>query len=136
MRHQLGIKKLSRPKSHRDLMISNQVASLVRNEYITTTVPKAKVTKSAFDRMINIAKRAGGNAHRSLRKYMQDGVAVDKIVEVLADRYKDLSGGYTKVNRVGFRKGDNAPLMRIKILPAEKVQKENTDKSKIKKNAK
>lgn len=136
MRHRNTVKKLGRDKSHRDIMVSNLASDLILNEYIVTTVAKAKACKSYVDRVISTAKNDGLASQRKIEKLLRDKLASDKVVKVLKDRFKDRVGGFTTSIRIGRRKGDNAQMMKLVLIGSKafKDKKVKVSKSKQKKS--
>ena len=116
MRHRHGARKLNRTSSHRKAMFSNMAVSLLTHEQIKTTLPKAKDLRRVADRMITLGKRGTLHARRRAHSYLRDDSAVSKLFGVLAERYKERSGGYTRVVKAGFRYGDNAPMAVIEFV--------------------
>jgi len=125
MKHGIKQRKLGRAGSHRKAMLANMAASLVKHEQIVTTLPKAKELKSYVEKLITLGKK-GGLANRRLAiSTMRDEKQVDKLFGVLASRYQERQGGYTRVLKAGFRHGDNAAMAVIELVdrdPAAKGQ--------------
>ena len=116
MRHRRGFRKLNRTHSHRKAMFSNMVVSLIRHEQIKTTLPKAKELRRIADKMITLGKKGTLHARRQAESYLRDNEALVKLFGSLADRYKERSGGYTRVLKDGFRYGDSAPMAVIELV--------------------
>ena len=116
MRHRFGGRKLNRTSSHRKAMFSNMAASLLRHEQITTTLPKAKELRRVADKMITLGKKGSLHARRQAEAYLRDDDALAKLFDGLAGRYKERSGGYTRVLKAGFRYGDSAPMAIIELV--------------------
>ncbi|MEZ5667004.1 MAG: 50S ribosomal protein L17 [Alphaproteobacteria bacterium] len=116
MRHRMANRKLGRTHSHRQAMLANMVASLVKHEQITTTLPKARELRRVADRMITLGKRGGLHARRQALRVIPDAKLTDKLFTTLAERYAARNGGYTRVMKAGFRYGDNAPLAIIELV--------------------
>jgi large subunit ribosomal protein L17 len=109
-------RKLSRTKGHRRALFANMAQALIKHEQIVTTLPKAKDLRPIVEKLITLAKK-GGLANRRLAiARMRDAVMVAKMFDVLAPRYKDRAGGYTRILKAGFRYGDNAPLAVIELV--------------------
>ncbi|MCX7905790.1 MAG: 50S ribosomal protein L17 [Elusimicrobiales bacterium] len=108
-----GDKKLSKIPSHRHAMFRNMMASLIINEKIITTLPKAKELRKFFDRLMSDAKKGRVN---EVKKEIKDKNAFKKIMTVLVPRYNSRNSGYTSVVNVGYRKGDNAILTMVKLM--------------------
>ena len=128
MRHRVAHRKLGRVTEHRIAMIRNQATSLLRHEHIVTTVPKAKELRPFVERLITIAKRgiAAGdanlkalNARRLVMHDIQDRAVVSKLFDDLAPRFQARPGGYTRILRIGSRKGDGAETAQIELVGSE-----------------
>ena len=128
MRHRVAHRKLGRVTEHRIAMLRNQATSLLRHEHLTTTVPRAKELRPFVERLITIAKRglADGsanvralNARRLVMHDVQDREVVSKLFDTLAPRFETRPGGYTRLLRLGFRKGDAAEVAQIELVGSE-----------------
>ena len=128
MRHRVAQRKLGRVTEHRMSMLRNQATDLLRYEHLTTTVPKAKELRPFVERLITIAKRgvAGGdakghtlNARRLVMRDVQDREVVTKLFDTLAPRFVSRAGGYTRLLRVGFRRGDSAEVAQVELVGSE-----------------
>jgi large subunit ribosomal protein L17 len=128
MRHRVGHRKLGRVTEHRIAMLRNQAEALIRHERIETTVPKAKELRPFVERLITIAKRgiAGGEANgRSLHarrlvlRDIQDRDVVGKLFDTIAPRFEGRPGGYTRILRIGYRRGDSAEVAQIELVGSE-----------------
>ncbi|MEG3617750.1 50S ribosomal protein L17 [Magnetovibrio sp. PR-2] len=131
MRHGLKLRKLNRTHSHRKAMFSNMVVSLIVHEQIKTTLPKAKEMRSIADKMISLGKRGDLHARRQAFAFMRDEAAVAKLFDVLADRYKERPGGYTRVLKAGFRYGDAAPMAYLELMDRDPEAKGAADKARV-----
>jgi len=129
MRHRNGARKLNRTSSHRKAMFSNMAVSLLIHEQIKTTLPKAKELRRVADKMITLGKRGTLHTRRQAFSYLRDDTAVSKLFGVLAERYKERGGGYTRVLKAGFRYGDNAPMAFIELVDREPAAKGAEDKA-------
>lgn len=129
MRHGLAHRKLNRTASHRKAMLANMAASLITHEQIVTTLPKAKELKPVMDKLVSLAKKGDLPARRRAIAKIRDKDAVRKLFEVMGDRYKDRSGGYTRVLKAGFRHGDNAPMAVIELVDRDVEAKGAADKA-------
>ena len=110
MRHRMSGRKLNRTSSHRKALFRNMSVALLKHEQIKTTLPKAKELRSIVDRLITLGKRGSLHARRqALSRLNNDRVIAEKLFSVLAERYSDRDGGYTRVLKAGYRYGDNAP---------------------------
>ena len=123
MRHLKAGRKFNRSPSHRSALLRNLVTSLLRHERIRTTDPKAKELKRWADRMIGLSKQGTLHARRQALAVIQDAAVVRKLFDTLALRFKDRSGGYTRVVKIGWRHGDRAPLSVVELLPADAAVK-------------
>lgn len=125
MRHRVSHRGFSRTSEHRKAMFENLAASLLKHEQITTTLPKAKDLRPIVERLITLGKHGGlANRRRAIAR-LQDRKLADKLMTVLAQRYADRPGGYTRIIKAGFRYGDDAPMAIIELLdrdPAAKGQ--------------
>lgn len=122
MRHRNSGYKLGRNTSHRRALLRNLVTSLVLEERIETTVPKAKAMRPWAERMITLGKRGDVHARRQAAAWLQSPAAVGKLFDTLSARFGDRAGGYTRIIKTGFRSGDNAALALIEYLGSEAVQ--------------
>ena len=116
MRHRMSGRKLNRTSSHRKAMFANMTASLLLHEQIKTTKPKAKDLRTFVDKMITLGKRGDLHSRRQALSFLQDKEVVTKLFDILADRYKDRQGGYSRVLAAGFRYGDAAPMAYIELV--------------------
>ena len=128
MRHKKLGRRFSRDSAHRQAMFSNMAASLVRHEQIVTTLAKAKDLKRVMDKYITLAKRGDLNSRRLAASRMRDEAMVKKLFDVLAPRYKDRAGGYTRVVKAGYRHGDSAPVAVIELVDRDETVKGKEDK--------
>ncbi|MGV1682774.1 50S ribosomal protein L17 [Sphingopyxis sp. GW247-27LB] len=116
MRHKSGGRKLQRTSAHRTALFRNMSASLIKHEQITTTVAKAKELRPYIEKLVTLAKR-GGLANRRLAKSrLMDDTQLVKLFDVLAERYKDRNGGYTRIIKAGIRASDAAPIAIIEFV--------------------
>lgn len=129
MRHRHGDRKLNRTSSHRRAMFANMTASLLIHEQITTTLPKAKELRRVADKMITLGKRGSLHARRRAFAFLRDDGSVSKLFDVLAERYKERNGGYTRVLKAGFRYGDSAPMAVIELVDRDPDVKGAEDKA-------
>ncbi len=116
MRHGVSGRKLNRTTSHRLAMFRNMVTSLLRNEEIYTTVPKAKELRRWTDWMITLGKRGDLHARRQALASVRDKQVVYKLFNELGPRFQSRQGGYTRLTKVGFRRGDAAPMCLIQLV--------------------
>lgn len=108
--------RLRRNSAHRRAMLRNITTSLLDKESIETTAPKAKELKSIAEKMITLGKRGDLHARRQALAYIQDEDVVTKVFTVLAERYKDRPGGYTRTIKLDLRRGDGAELVKIELV--------------------
>ncbi len=116
MRHNRDDKRLSRPTGHLRCMMANMVNSLFEHERIKTTTPKAKLLRRYAERMITLGKKGTLPARRRAMAFMRNKAMVTKLFEDIAKRYTTRAGGYTRILRLGNRKGDCAPLSVIELV--------------------
>jgi large subunit ribosomal protein L17 len=123
MRHGMSGRKFSMTKSHRKAMFSNLCNALIKHEQIKTTLPKAKDLRPIVEKLITLGKK-GGLANRRLAfAQLRDEAMVTKLFTVLADRYKDRSGGYSRILKAGFRYGDATPMAMIEFIDRDVTAK-------------
>lgn len=121
MRHGVSGRKLNRVTSHRLAMFRNMVTSLLRHERIYTTVPKAKELRRWAEWMITLGKQGDLHARRQALSLIQEKSVVYKLFEDLAPRYQSRPGGYTRIVKVGFRRGDASPMCIIELVSDAKA---------------
>jgi large subunit ribosomal protein L17 len=151
MRHGRKVKKLGRTASHKKAMLANMAASLFAYQTIKTTDAKAKEVRRLAEKLITLAKRGGLHAHRQVYDVIKDRKLIKKLFDEIGPKFQDREGGYTRVSKLGPRKGDGAPLSVVELLiekpPKEekkgkkekakkKVKKEKTKESKARKERK
>ena len=121
MRHRLGLRKLNRTSSHRLAMLRNMTVSLLRHEVIKTTLPKAKELRRVAEPILTLGKNPSLANRRLAFARLRDREIVTKLFDELGPRYAARNGGYSRILKFGFRKGDNAPMALIELLdrPAE-----------------
>ena len=115
MRHGLGLRKLNRTSSHRLAMLRNMSVSLLRHEQITTTLPKAKELRRVVEPMITLGKKPSLANRRLAFDRLRDRDIVVKLFDELGPRFANRNGGYLRILKCGFRKGDNAPLALVSL---------------------
>jgi large subunit ribosomal protein L17 len=132
MRHGLGLRKLNRTSSHRLAMLRNMTVSLLRHEEIRTTLPKAKELRRVVEPMITLGKKATLANRRLAFDRLRDRGIVEKLFDDLGPRYAKRNGGYLRILKTGFRKGDNAPLALVMLMdrPEEAPEQKSDDKKK------
>ena len=119
MRHKVAGYKLGRNTAHRRSLLRNLVTSVIVEERIETTVPKAKAAKPIVEKMITLGKRGTVHTRRQALSYMMTPESVDRLFNVVAPRYGDRNGGYTRITRSYVRQGDAAEMAYIELLGAE-----------------
>lgn len=116
MRHKIKGRKLNRTSSHRQAMFANMAVSLIMNEQIKTTLPKAKELRPYIEILITKAKKDNLASRRMVLAKLKDEVAVEKLIAVLGKRYTSRMGGYTRIIKAGFRHGDMASVAYIEFV--------------------
>jgi large subunit ribosomal protein L17 len=127
MRHRVGYRKLGRVTEHRIALLRNQAQALIRHERIETTVPKAKELRPFVERLITIAKRGLAanegvrvvNARRLVARDIHDNDVVSKLFETIAPRFAERPGGYTRLLKLGYRRGDSAQVAQVELVGSE-----------------
>jgi len=119
MRHLKSGRQLSRNSAHRWALMRNLITALLREEKIQTTDPKAKELRRWADLVITLGKRGGLHARRQALSIVQDKAVVRKLFETIAPRFKDRSGGYTRIIKLGIRRGDAAQMSLIELVGVE-----------------
>lgn len=131
MRHANRGRKLNRTASHRKAMFSNMAASLILHEQIVTTLPKAKDLRPIVEKLVTLGKRGDLHARRQAISKLRDPSVVSKLFDALATRYADRNGGYTRVLKAGFRRGDNAPLAVIEFVDRDPEARGAVDRARV-----
>ena len=116
MRHKLGLRKLNRTSAHRLAMRRNMMNSLLRHEAIKTTLPKAKELRRVVEPMITLAKEPTVANKRLAFNRLRDREIVVKLFNEIGPMFKDRKGGYTRILKMGYRVGDNAPLAYVELV--------------------
>ncbi len=128
MRHRVAHRKLGRVTEHRLSLLRNQAQALLRHERISTTVAKAKELRPFVEHLITVAKRGivdgddtirAVNARRSVRRDLADRAVASKLFDTIAPRFADRPGGYTRLLRIGFRRGDAAEMAQVELIGSE-----------------
>jgi large subunit ribosomal protein L17 len=125
MRHGVAGRKLGVTSTHRLAMFRNMAVALIKHEQITTTLPKAKELRPVAEKLVTLGKRGNLHARRQAYAQLRDDTIVNKLFTAIAERYKDRSGGYTRVLKAGMRYGDAADMAVIEFVdrdPAAKGQ--------------
>ena len=123
MRHRVGTVKLKRDVGARNSLFKNLVTSVIEHERVVTTVPKAKAIKPMVDQMITLAKRDTLHARRQAAAFLETPKSVKKLFDTLGARFGQRQGGYTRIVRLGFRKGDGAEQAIIELVGSELVKR-------------
>ena len=116
MRHGSGLRKLNRTSEHRQAMLRNMMNSLIAHEAIKTTLPKAKELRRVVEPMITLAKQDSVANRRLAFARLRDDASVAKLFTDLGPRFKARPGGYTRILKMGFRVGDNAPMAFVELV--------------------
>jgi large subunit ribosomal protein L17 len=128
MRHRVAHRKLGRVTEHRLAMLRNQATALIRHEHVETTVPRAKELRPFVERLITVAKRSldagessakGVTARRTVARDIADRGAVRKLFDTIAPRFVERPGGYTRLLRLGYRRGDSAEVAFVELIGSE-----------------
>ena len=123
MRHLRGGSKLKRDVGARRSLLRNLVTSVIEHERVVTTVPKAKAVKPLIDKMITLGKRDTLHARRQAASFLETPKSVKKLFDTLGTRFGQRQGGYTRIVRLGFRKGDGAEQAMIELVGSELVKR-------------
>jgi len=135
MKHQKRVLKLNRTKSHRRALLQNLTNALLEYENIKTTVAKAMALKRVAERLITLAKRKDTHSIRLAFAFLRNKETIAKLFGPIAERYSAINGGYTRVLKIGKRKGDNAPMAIVELILREEKDKDKkaTKEKKVKK---
>jgi len=123
MKHNITHRKLNRTTSHRKALMMNMSNALIKHEQITTTLPKAKELRPFVEKIITLGKKGDLESRRKTISILQDQKNTKKIFDVFADRYKERSGGYIRIVKIGNRFGDNAPTAVIEFVDRDEEAK-------------
>ena len=129
MRHGHGLRKLNRTSSHRLAMLQNMMNSLIEHEVIKTTVPKAKELRRVIEPMITLAKKPTVANKRLAFDRLRDRDSVVKLFGELGPRYQARPGGYTRILKMGFRVGDNAPMALVELVDRPEIKEEAAEQN-------
>jgi large subunit ribosomal protein L17 len=130
MHHGKTGSKLGRSSSHKEAMLRNMVTSVIKYERIRTTDTKAKELRKVAEEMITLGKKGSLHARRQALAVVRDKDMVVKLFGELTERYRNRSGGYTRIVKAGFRFGDNAPVSILEFIPDEKKKEKAKPKTK------
>ena len=131
MRHRKRGRKLNRTWSHRKALLANLTRALVEHEQIITTLPKAKELRPFVERLITLGKRGDLHARRLLIARTRSEETAKKIIEVLAPRFRERPGGYTRILKAGYRKGDDAPVAVIEFVERDVEARGRRDRERL-----
>jgi large subunit ribosomal protein L17 len=123
MRHRLGLRKLNRTSAHRQAMLRNMTNSLLKHEVIKTTLPKAKELRRVAEPIITLGKKPSLSNRRLAFARLRDRDVVVKLFNELGPRYEKRNGGYLRILKYGFRKGDNAPMALVELMDRSDTDK-------------
>jgi len=129
MRHGHGLRKLNRTSSHRLAMLQNMMNSLIEHEAIKTTVPKAKELRRVIEPMITLAKKPTVANKRLAFDRLRDRNSVVKLFDELGPRYQTRPGGYTRILKMGFRVGDNAPMALVELVDRPEISEASDEQN-------
>ncbi len=136
MRHLKSGRKLGRTASHRKATLANLAIALLSHKSIVTTTPKAKEARSTVERLVTFAKKGDLAARRQVLRTIRDKALVKELFEEIAPKYAERNGGYTRIIKIGRRKGDNAPLAIFELVGYESAKAEKLEKQRKKREAK
>ena len=123
MRHGISQRKLSRKSGHRKALFRNMSAALIKHEQIVTTLPKAKELRPYVEKLVTLAKRGGLSNRRLAQARLLDETQLKKLFDVLAERYSDRDGGYTRIIKAGYRESDAAQMAVIEFVDRDEDAK-------------
>ncbi|MGQ3674202.1 50S ribosomal protein L17 [Xanthobacter sp. TB0139] len=129
MRHGKVHRKFNRTAEHRKAMFSNLAGALITHEQIVTTLPKAKDLRPVVEKLVTLARRGDLHARRQAIAELRDPAVVRKLFDVLAPRYKERPGGYTRIIKAGFRYGDCTPVAVIEFVDRDVEAKGAADRA-------
>lgn len=116
MRHRNAHRKLGRTSAHRQALLKNMSAALIKHEQITTTLPKARELRPYVEKLVTLAKKGGLSNRRLAHARLEDDTQLVKLFDVLAERYAGRQGGYVRIIKAGFRASDQAPMAVIEFV--------------------
>jgi large subunit ribosomal protein L17 len=128
MRHKVAGYKLGRTTAHRRSLLRNMTTSLILEERVETTVAKAKALRPTVEKMITLGKRGDLAARRLASSFIKGREALTKLFDTIGPRFGDRNGGYVRIVRTGWRKGDGTETAFIELLGSEKMQEEKREK--------
>lgn len=118
MRHHVSGRKLNRSRNHRQSLFKNLIVSVITHHQVTTTEAKAKAVQSMTDKLITQAKQGSVHARRLLNSFLRDKDAVNTLVDQIVPQIKTRTSGYTRITRLGERRGDNSMMVKLKLVDA------------------
>lgn len=125
MRHRNSGRKLNRTSSHRKKLFANLANSLIQYEQVSTTLPKAKDLRPIVEKLITLGKKGDLHSRRQLLSTLDNAQSANKLIDTLANRYRERNGGYLRIIKAGFRYGDNAPKAIIEFVDRDLSAKPN-----------
>lgn len=131
MRHGFAGRRFARSASHRKAMFANLAASLIEHEQIVTTLPKAKDLRPIVEKLVTLGKRGDLHARRQAIARIGNETLVKRLFDTIAPRYAQRNGGYLRIMKAGFRRGDNAPLAVIEFVERDVTAKGAADRARI-----
>jgi len=123
MRHRVGTAKLKRDVGARNSLLKNLVTSVITTDYIVTTIPKAKAAKPLVEKMITLAKRDTLHTRRQAAAFLETPASVKKLFDTIGPKFSQRNGGYARITRLGYRKGDGAELCKLELVGTELVKR-------------
>ncbi|SIN66895.1 large subunit ribosomal protein L17 [Parasphingorhabdus marina DSM 22363] len=123
MRHKMKGRRMQRTGAHRQALLKNLSAALIKHEQIMTTLPKAKELRPYVEKLVTLAKKGGLSNRRLAHARLMDDVQEKKLFDVLAERYSDRNGGYTRIIKAGFRDSDAAAMAVIELVDRDEDAK-------------
>jgi large subunit ribosomal protein L17 len=123
MNHRVKGRKFGRNSGHRRSLFANLSKALIKHEQITTTLPKAKDLRPIVEKLITLARKGDLHARRQAIAFLGDSLEVKRLFDVVAPRYKERNGGYTRIIKAGFRSGDAAPVAIIELVDRDVAAK-------------
>ena len=123
MRHRVGTAKLKRDVGSRNSLLKGLVTSVITNDFVITTVPKAKAVKPLVDNMVTLAKRDTLHTRRQAAAFLETTASVKKLFDTIGPKFSQRNGGYTRITRLAFRKGDGAEVCKLELVGTELVKR-------------
>ncbi len=133
MKHRVAGKKLSRSRSHRKALFKNLLSALIMHGEIKTTESKAKATQRLFDKLVTKSKPGTPHSRRTVDAFLNDRKTVNKLVNEITPNFKNRTSGFTRIIRIGKRKGDDAMMVKLELTEKPKPKGEKSKKRKAKK---